>query len=226
MAKLLMPWSFVEGFSSTDSVCRTLHSTTKNYFLSKRPLTDVEVAIYAGHRKIWQEIVNGEEECAIVMEDDADIVDSTAILEATAYSTSNRDGWDIVKFFDFNPKPIAISRKWGATLLVIHKMVASGAVCYLIKRTAAAKLLARPKIFRAIDEDLSHPWEFGISVWSVEPNPVVEVSETLGGSIRLQKPHKTDAHWARSAYGEILQGYKKIRTALYRGSRRLPGPIG
>lgn len=210
-----MPWSFVEGFSRSDELCRTLYSPTKNYFLSKRPLTDTEIAIYAGHRKIWQEIADAEDEAAIVMEDDAQIVDSAAIIEAVAYSALNREAWDIVKFFDFHPKPIARSLKWGTTKLVTHKMVASGAVCYLIKRTAAAKLLARTKIFRAIDEDLSHPWEFGISIWSVEPNPVVEGSEMLGGSLRLQTPHDRNTHWARSAYGELLQAYKKVRTALY-----------
>jgi GR25 family glycosyltransferase involved in LPS biosynthesis len=210
-----MPWQFVQGYTKSDLACRALYSPMKNFFLSKRPLTDTEVAIYAGHRKIWREIAKGDEDSAIVMEDDAQIVDSAALLAAVADSASHREAWDIVKFFDFHPKPVARSVQWGGTRLVVHRTVASGAVCYMIKRAAAAKLLARTKIFRAIDEDLSHPWEFGLSIWSVEPNPVAEVSETLGGSIRLQSPHKRDTHWVRSAYAEILQGYKKVRTRLY-----------
>jgi GR25 family glycosyltransferase involved in LPS biosynthesis len=215
MTRLGMPWQFVQGYTKSDLACRALYSPTRNFFLSKRPLTDTEVAIYAGHRKIWREIAEGNDDTAIVMEDDAQIVDSAAILAAVADSASHREAWDIVKFFDFHPKSVARSVQWGTTRLVIHRTVASGAVCYMIKRAAAAKLLTRTKIFRAIDEDLSHPWEFGLSIWSVVPNPVAEVSETLGGSIRLQSPHKRDTHWARSAYAEILQGYKKVRTLLY-----------
>jgi GR25 family glycosyltransferase involved in LPS biosynthesis len=215
IVKLGMPSQFVQGYTRSDLAGRALYSPTKNFFLSKRPLTETEIAIYAGHRKIWGEIAEGEDDVALVMEDDAQIVDSAAILAAMADSASHREAWDIVKFFDFHPKPVARSVQWGSTRLVVHRTVASGAVCYMIKRAAAAALLARTKIFRAIDEDLSHPWEFGLSIWSVEPNPVAEVSDTLGGSIRLQTPHARETHWARSAYAEILQGYKKVRTLLY-----------
>jgi GR25 family glycosyltransferase involved in LPS biosynthesis len=215
MARLGMPWQFVQGYTRSDPALRELYSPTKNFLLSKRPLTETEIAIYAGHRKIWREIENGDEDTVIVMEDDAQIVDSAAIVAAVADAASHQAAWDIVKFFDFHPKPVARSVQWAGTRLVVHKTVASGAVCYMIKREAAARLLTRPRIFRAIDEDLSHPWEFGLSIWSVEPNPVAEVSDTLGGSIRLPVPHKRDTHWARSAYAEIMQAYKKIRTELY-----------
>lgn len=78
--------------------------------------------------------------------------------------------------------------------------------------------LRRSRIFRPIDEDLSHPWEFSIRIWSLEPNIVEEVSHNLGGSIlekdRLKQRKKRNI--LRSLWGILLQGVKLTRSLFYR----------
>lgn len=78
---------------------------------------------------------------------------------------------------------------------------------YMINRDAATKLLSRSRFFRAVDEDLSWPWELGLSVWSVSPNPVAEVSHTLGRSLLEadRKAGKRKKNIARSLWGNVIQ---------------------
>jgi len=56
-------------------------------------------------------------------------------------------------------------------------------VGYVLSRNGARKLLAKEKLFRQIDEDFKHPWEFGLDIWSLTPNLVTENSRALGGSL-------------------------------------------
>ena len=123
-----------------------------------------------------------------------------------------------MKLFDYRPKNIMLTRKIGETDIVAYKYPASGAVCYLINRAAAKSLLSRKKFFRPIDEDMAFPWEFDIRVWSVMPNPVSEISSTLGGStLETERVITKGAHNVlRSIWGNILQLWKKYKSTQFR----------
>ena len=111
-------------------------------------------------------------------------------------------------------------RAIGSTGIVRYKYAASGAVAYLIDRKAAQKLLSRKRFFRAVDEDLSWPWELGLSIWSVSPNLVEEVSHNLGGSLLEmdRKSTKRRRNIARSLWGNVIQAYKLARSKAYNSS--------
>lgn len=215
-------WSFSEGLRQDDSLLDDLYASKTNRLLSKYSLTRAEIAVYAGHRRIWEKLAQSGNDFAVVFEDDFHLLDKERFL-ATVRECMAVDGrWDIVKFFDFQPHKKVVKRlDLATTSLIAHKFPATGAVAYLIRREAALRLLERRKVFRAVDEDLSCPWEFGIRVWSTSQNLVEEISHNLGGSLleaeRLQKKKRRSA--LRSLWGECLAAHKNLRARLYQ--RRL-----
>jgi len=142
-----------------------------------------EIAVYLGHRRVWEHFIADEVEYALVLEDDFQIIDlenlRTAIKDAIAHPSS----WDIIKFFDvWSKRPVA-AMDLGSTRFVCRKYPPNGAVAYLLKASAARALLSRKRIYRPVDEDISRPWEFSLRVWSSERNLVTENAKALGGSL-------------------------------------------
>lgn len=202
LANVPFPWEFVEGVRAAPD----LYSPIKNLLYAKRSLAPAEVACYAGHRLIWQKVATAGTPYGIIFEDDVRIVDPEAFDQALGDAI----GFDIVKLHDFEPKEVILRKSAGKTELVMHRLIASSAACYIISRHAAERLLARKTIYRAVDEDFSHPWEFGIDIWSVWPNPVSDkkfASAIQGGREAMRK------NPLRSLYGNVLQATKKVRMA-------------
>lgn len=222
--RLGMGPEFVEGYRTADAHIDRLYSPLRNMLMSKRSLTRGEIAVYAGHRAIWQRLVESGAQLALVLEDDFRIIDDEALRTIMHDCRLSADRWDVVKLFDFRPKRIVLRNVFGTTKVVAFKYPASGAVAYLITRDAALKLLRRRKIYRPVDEDISHMWEFGIRVWSVCPNVVTEHSDALGGSkIGEERSARMERRRpARSVWGNVLQGVKLARSIAYR--RRLAQP--
>jgi GR25 family glycosyltransferase involved in LPS biosynthesis len=208
---------FIEGPKQNDEIVRTVYSSARNLIFAKRSLTSGEVAAYAGHRRVWQAFIDGGGAHALIFEDDFHIADVNRFRDVLAECLSIDDTWDIVKFFDFNPKRVVRRRHLATTDLVAYKYPASGAVAYFISSAAARRLLKRNYIYRPIDEDLSWPWEFGLRVWSTQPNLVKEVSEELGGSLLeiTRVANKARRNLCRSIWANCLQGWKLVRAYGY-----------
>ncbi len=145
-------------------------------------MSATEIAVYLGHRKIWKAICDQQHEVALILEDDAAIIDH-ADFETALQNAHDTRTWDILNFFDYKPKPIKYVQEWCGLTIVDYKYPASGCVAYLITKDAATKLLERKSIYRPVDEDLSWCWEFGLRVRSVSPNVCAEQSDRLGGSL-------------------------------------------
>lgn len=206
--------SFVKGFKKTDPAILENYDARRNLLASKRSLTHGEIAVYCGHRAIWREFLKTESECALVLEDDFQIVDVDAFSNALNDCLAHRAEWGMIKFFDFRPKRVKRRKKLGRTEIVKYKYAASGAVAYLINRETANRLLARRKFFRAVDEDFSWEWEFDLNIWSVNPNIVSDGGDILGGSLlendRIGR--KRHRNVFRSLWGNVIQGYKLCRS--------------
>lgn len=217
-----VPFVFVEGANSSDPQLAAAYSPFLNLLLQKRSLSPAEIAIYEGHRRIWREVLARGLEMALVVEDDVKFLDRSAFLAAVANLTDIRDSWDIVKFFDYRPKKIVQAWTCGTTRLVAYKYPASGAVAYLINARAAAALLRRKRVFRPVDEDFSHPWEFSLRIWSTHPNLADEVSGELGGSITEKDRYKERKRrkLSRSIWGNVLQLSKLVCSHAYRWKQR------
>ena len=207
------PWTFFEGVRRDDAALQGLYSPFRNALLSKRSVTPSELACYASHRAIWQQVVLSGEPYALVLEDDARIIDRAAL--ASALAEVERGDFDLVKLNDLRPKHVVKRVVAGEVELVSHKMLASGTVGYVISAAAAARLLRRQRVFRPVDEDIGHAWEFGIDVWSVAPNPVDEAPIAAATSSIQGERQQNRRNRLRSLYGVLLQGRKRILTMRY-----------
>lgn len=214
----------VQGIRAEDPAVRDSYSRVANVLRMKRSLTPGEIACYLGHRLIWQRILDEGEEFALVCEDDFKVIDDAGFLSALDAAT-DRDDWDVLKFFDFRPKPIWNSVPLGQLAMVDYKYPAAGAVCYLVRASGAAKMLRRKKVFRPVDVDFQHCWEMGVVVRSVAPNPVSEMASTLGGSLleTARKAERPRRNPLSELWKEIVNAEREIRAAAYRARIRKLG---
>ncbi|MGY6708390.1 MAG: glycosyltransferase family 25 protein [Rhizobiaceae bacterium] len=218
---------FVQGSGIGDPAIHTQYDSLQNLIWQKRSLSPGEIAVYCGHREIWRRLVDSGARFGLVLEDDFGISDAEGFRAILDDCERHPDGWDIVKLFDFNPKPVRLRRRLGSSELVAHRFPAAGAVGYLINREAATRMLARRRFFRAIDEDWSWPWEFDLRVWSLSPNCIEEISVDLGGSVRspaasLPPPRNP----IRAIWANVIQAWKALRSKghVRDMSRRLDPP--
>jgi glycosyl transferase family 25 len=222
LLNLDLQWEFVAGVRKGHSSLGELYSPIRNVLFSKQTPSDAEVATYASHRLIWERVAAGTARYGLVFEDDAHIIDRGEFKRALAEITKGSLQFDLVKFFDFRPKSIAVKKEVGKTQLVSHRLLSSGLVCYLISRDAAKKLLRRKKVYRSVDEDLSHAWEFDIQVWSVVPNPVEEAQISGAPSSLERYRNAAERNVFRSIYGTMLQAIKQLHTRAYHRSLMKP----
>jgi len=211
-------WIFVDGYREESRELRELYSPQKNASKMKRSMTAGEIACYAGHRKVWQKILSSGESHSLVFEDDFQITNINGFLTGLAATANQTDRWDIVKFFDFRPKGVFHKEAWSGVPFVQYKYPASGCVAYVITRRGCRALLQRTQIYRPVDEDISHPWETSLRVWSMNPNPVIDIGGQLGGSLleanryQYRRDHRT---WRRSLHGFWLTLVKQIHAIRY-----------
>jgi glycosyl transferase family 25 len=228
LARLPLDVTFVPGVRFADPAMAPRYSSWRNRLFMKRPLTGGEVGVFMGHRRIWGRLLAAGHDLALVFEDDFLIHHDDALLTAIADSCSLPITWDIVKFFDFKPKVPVRYWRATATTFVAYKYPPSGCVAYLIRASAAARLLQRRTIYRPIDEDWSHPWESGLRIISVTPNPVTEAAENLGGSMLeadRQAAKKRHRSVVRSLHGGLLTLVKNTRAAWWRAGLE-PSVVG
>jgi glycosyl transferase, family 25 len=221
LESLPMGWDFCQGYTPDSLQVSLEYSRWRNWLSMKRSMTKGEIAVYLGHRSIWQRMIDSHQSVALVMEDDFKIVDSAKLLSGIGDALACSDRWDVAKFFDYRPKRAVSEMKLGDSVFVAHKHPTSGLVAYLVQARAANKLLRRKRIFRPVDEDMSYPWEHALRIWSMVPNPIIENAEGLGGSLlekeRFRK-RRLQRAWYRSLYGVALTMHKECRGWLWRRS--------
>ena len=208
--KLGLLYEIFPGVTPADFDNHDYYSPVGNRILMKRALSDGEIACYVSHRRMWQAFLDSGAEHALFLEDDFGIVDNTALISSINDCLSFCRTWDVIKLFDYNPKRVVQSRSLGNTRFVAYKYPASGNVGYMMNRKAARSLLARKRFARPVDEDMAHMWEFDIRIWSVVPNPLIEISNKLGGSsIETERVlTKRGKSIGRSLWGNVLQAWK------------------
>ncbi len=153
-ARLNLAANFVEGVQSQDPSLSSLYSHWRNIAFRKRSMSSGEIACYEGHRRTWAALLENGANIALICEDDFKSLDDER-FKAALQAAIVRDDWDLLKFFDFKPKKILNEVNIGPVSIVDYKYPATGAVCYLIRSSAAKRLLQRRKVFRPVDEDFS-----------------------------------------------------------------------
>lgn len=180
-----LDWSLVMGFGPRARIVDEVYDARLNSRWMKRPLTAGEIAVYAGHRKMYAEFLGGAAEFGLFLEDDFEITclaDFHYLIDHVDRAMADAD---MLKLFSYGDKTgrVIKRRTCGPLEIARYHRNSAGAVGYVLSRRGAMKLLAKNKLFRQIDEDFKHPWEFGLDIWSVTPNLVTENSRSLGGSL-------------------------------------------
>ncbi|MEM1377929.1 MAG: glycosyltransferase family 25 protein [Pseudomonadota bacterium] len=211
----------LHGYTRNDDAIHAIYDHRANRRLCKRPLSLAEIAIYAGHRKAWQTLLDEGHEQALLLEDDFAITDPGPLKHVTgswAKKTPPDHPCDIVKFFDFErhrPRVEMASLMIGDVKASRWKSPTAGTVAYIFTRDAAEKMLRREKIFRPVDEDMKYFWELDINVWSVRDGGVAESSVELGGSlVDGEREDEKSRRPLRSLYGNVLTAHRKIATRV------------
>lgn len=222
-------WRFFDGVTTQSPGLWDSYSRLRNLLFHKYSVSAPELACYLSHRAMWREIASGTAPAALVFEDDALIVDDTAFYQAINDIRHSLDLFEIVKFHDFRPKDVAVSKRFGRTTLVSFRSLPTSTACYLITRAGAQKMLRRRHLFRPVDQDWTNAWEFGLRMWSVHPNPVATDDE--GNSAIQQARNSARRSLPRVIWNEVLTLRKKFHTTRYhrslmRDSADRPGQPG
>lgn len=204
------PWQFVMGVRTDDPIISQYYSKIRNFLLYRRGLSAGEISVYLGHRRIWETFLDDGADYALVLEDDFLIINEGALKQAIADAVAHPQHWDVVKFFDLNRKRSIAAMDLGSTRFVCRKYPPYGAVAYLIKPSAARALLERKHIFRPVDDDIGHPWEFSLRVWSTERNLVTENAKNVGGSLLEENRQKAHIQGKQQIARHVMKNIHKI----------------
>ncbi len=169
-----------------------LYSSALNVRQFHKPLVNGEKGCYASHLAVWQWLVDSDEDCCIVLEDDVRLTPQfRPACEAIAAIAPR---WDMIKLI--GRSGLGKTEKLRASQplckgvdLVDFRRVPSLTAGYAISRRGAQKLLASRLPFgRPIDVDLRHWWEgHGLRVQGLSPG-VIELDETSLDSSIGAKP--------------------------------------
>ena len=149
----------------------------------RRPLTDGMIACHLSHRKAIERVAHGREDFAAIFEDDVrlspKITSAFSLLEPASQPKALFD----ILFLHRNKTdlPFVSVHELDKNFAIGGvKYTDSGAVSYIISRTAARRFLDfYPRVIHHCDHALHEYWENGLKVFSLDP-PVVFHGNTGG----------------------------------------------
>ena len=133
-----------------------------------------EIGCYLSHRKAWQKILDEQLEFAAILEDDFFLTgDLARVLELVEEIGLE---WHYLKLAKHSRKRRVIhSLALGEYRLVTYNKIPSRTCAQVVSYTGAQRLLATSQPFgRPVDLDLEHWWEKDISVFGIEPYPLLQ----------------------------------------------------
>ena len=211
-------FTFIDGCRPDEPAVDICYDARLNFWRMKRPLSRGEVAVYLSHRRALAAFIETDAEFALILEDDFGFVEPDGFVEEITSISRAPIRWDLIKLFDFQgPKKPRAWLDLGRVAIIEYKRPTAGMVGYLVRRSGAEKLMSRPNLFRAIDEDIKFYWEIDLHAFSVFPNMITEISDELGGSkIDLERQRlRADRSVGRSARGAVIKLGQKWRHFLY-----------
>lgn len=172
-------------------------------------LSAAEIACFLSHRRCWEEIARGDAPYALVAEDDLTI-DPIPFAAALDLAKRYADEESFIRLPAKNRERSSwpIARQGGAALF-LPRTIGLQAVCQIIGRKAAARLLDVSETFdRPVDTMLQMHWVTGQRIMSILPSGISE----MGGPSTIQMKTRT---------GDLLM--REVRRAAYRAQiRRKP----
>lgn len=146
-------------------------------------LRDTEIACFLSHRKAWQNIASGNDDYALIVEDDVQL--NTEIFEvALGIATAQANTTSFIRFPKTDREIPKSSAPSGAEARIFHpKIIGLGMQLQLVGRDAAKTLLDWTATFdRPVDTLLQLNWLSGVNLETIIPSGVSEIDDRLGGS--------------------------------------------
>lgn len=172
-------------------------------------LSLAEIACFLSHRRCWEMIADGDAPYGLIAEDDMTV---DPVPFGTAMELVERYA-DEERFIRLPAKVReraagAIARQGGAALF-LPKTIGLQAVCQIVGRKAAQRLLKASEVFdRPVDTTLQMHWVTHQPVHTILPNGIAE----MGGPSTIQSKTRTS---------DLLM--REVRRASYRAQiRRKP----
>ncbi len=175
---------------------------------------DGEIACFLSHRKVWQLIVDGNDDFALVLEDDVQI-QNPLFSDQLEFVLGKICPGDIVRFPRVDRWDVGPLVESNRVSTLVRPILPGPQTCAaLIGRDAARRLLALTETFdRPIDGFLQMKWVHGISIYAVLPPSIIELGRGNGRSL-VQSKRKT--LWTR-----LKREYLRLRyrIAINRAAR-------
>ncbi|AMC12725.1 hypothetical protein RL73_03145 [Liberibacter crescens] len=169
----------IDGNNLTYDNISSIYDEKRNQKKFKRPLSFPELGCYISHINLWEKIANSDKPGAIVLEDDVEFV--SEFMDVLLYLSKCDISNLLIKFNSLSNKIKTknhVCTLPGGFSLIQPRIIPSRTTGYLIGKQAAADLLnSRKKIFRPIDNDLKHWWEYNISTLVINPSIVYQFSD-------------------------------------------------
>jgi len=172
-------------------------------------LTKAETACFMSHRKCWKIIAEGDAPFALIAEDDLK-VDPPCFGPALALAERYASEESFIRLpAKDRERPAGTTARQGGAALFLPKTIGLQAVCQIVGRKAARRMLdATQVIDRPVDTLLQMHWITGQPVHSIQPNGVTE----MGVASTIQSKTRTS---------DVLM--REVRRATYRAQiRRKP----
>ena len=179
-------------------------------------LTRGEIGCYLSHHNLWKRIAEGENEHALILEDDAVWDDDFA--EVVGELLRCEWHWEAVLLSADKPRPIdaVLCSLPGGRKLVRYKRRAWTAAAYLLSRSGAAKLRDYgEKINAVVDCVYFEYWKNGVAFYCVHPPAAGQSGEetTLAG--REQVRAKAKRTMAERMFGSVLRKADRLSQAYF-----------
>ena len=186
-------WEFLDA-------CEALHpdlsySEDDAVVAKGRPLTRGELGCYSSHFEAWRQLVAGEHDQYIILEDDV-IVDWD-YLAAFARMDHAAAGHHYIRLYYKKPvQTRAIEKDYGARARWLTEVTGYcfGTQGYLITRRAARLFLDRFRtVRRPVDDEMDRSWIHGIPNLAVFPFPILERAQESGIGLARFEPVQVPA---------------------------------
>lgn len=183
----------------------------------RRPLSDNEIACFISHRRAMARLVASGDPMMAILEDDivlsADLPRALAAIEAQDGLFDVVDlGWAGKRSQFFVPcRPLTTDLWLGRT-----GYLATGAVGYVISRSAAGRFLFQTKRFvDELDRELHRYWVNGLDIYSLS-RPVVFHDNAVSSTIDETREKVADYAEADRLYWIIRRNVFRLSTSFWK----------
>lgn len=218
-AALGLPFEVLDAVDAQAVDVDRYASPWRSRFEIGRTMSRGAIACSLSHLAAYRRMVDEDVPAALIVEDDVE--PTPALADVLAAVAALPPDWQVVTchslFPSAGPRPLPGPPLAGATRVCTYDRMPFGTQCYLVRRSAAERLLAVGLPVRLpADELLFRRRPAGLRVYGVEPSPVRHAD--FGSELGARPPEDTRGITRVLARAVVTAG--KVRARVRRAVRR------